>query len=283
MTKLDIGILHPGAMGISLAVSAQESGHRAYWLSAGRSQQTRARAEKYGLVETISLDRFCQNCSVIASCCPPHAAEEVATEVVRRGFAGLYLDANAISPARARRIGERMEKGGASFVDGAVIGGPAWDPGETRLYLAGRESREAAACFEGGRFRITPLGDQIGRASALKMCFASYSKGSTALICATLAAAERLGVRAELAEVWSDGGSDFAELADSRATRVTRKAWRFEGEMREIAETFETAGLPGDFHRTAAEIYRRLAHFKDAGELPPVEAVLHSVAPEDQV
>jgi 3-hydroxyisobutyrate dehydrogenase-like beta-hydroxyacid dehydrogenase len=121
------------------------------------------------------------------------------------------------------------------------------------------------------------IGDSIGKASGLKMCFAANTKGTTALLCAIVALAERLGVRSELNDVWAYGGSDFAQRTNARVTRVTRKAWRFMGEMSEIADTFESAGLPGEFHRAAGAIYRRIAHFKEADEAPSLELVLESL------
>jgi 3-hydroxyisobutyrate dehydrogenase-like beta-hydroxyacid dehydrogenase len=100
-----IGILHPGEMGISIAASALNHGHRVYWLSKGRSDRTRERAEKFNLLEIDSSFQFYQTCELIISICPPHAAEEVASSVSEAGFQGLYLDANAISPQRAIKIG----------------------------------------------------------------------------------------------------------------------------------------------------------------------------------
>ncbi|MGC9371644.1 MAG: NAD(P)-binding domain-containing protein, partial [Paracoccaceae bacterium] len=104
MTSLNIGFLHPGSMGISLAASAQNSGHTAYWVSEGRSDATRARAEAHDLVDASTLDALCKRVDVIVSICPPHAAETVAANVAACGFGGLYLDANAISPGRTARI-----------------------------------------------------------------------------------------------------------------------------------------------------------------------------------
>ena len=118
------------------------------------------------------------------------------------------------------------------------------------------------------------IGEEIGKASALKMCYAAYTKGTTALLCAILAAAEKLGVREELQHQWSRGGSDFAEQATERVRRVTAKAWRFAGEMEEISSTFSEAGMPGRFHAAAATIYRRIADFKDAPSTPSLENVL---------
>src|SRR4051812_6253794 len=166
---------------------------------------------------------------------------------------------------------------GARFVDGAIIGGPAWKPNSTWLYLAGEEAQSVADCFSAGPLETCVIGPTIGKASALKMCFAAYSKGTTALLCAVLAAAESLDVRAELEQQWSHDGSNTAEQNINAVRRVTAKAWRFVGEMDEIAATFATAGLPDEFHLAAADIYRRMADFKSAPETPSLETVLSAL------
>jgi 3-hydroxyisobutyrate dehydrogenase-like beta-hydroxyacid dehydrogenase len=269
-----IGILHPGEMGVSVAASAINSGHQVYWLSQNRSEETRQRAEKYGLIELGSLEEFCQTCEIIFSVCPPLAADKVADSVIEQGFKGWYLDANAISPQRTINIGQRMEANGIRFIDGGIIGGPTWKPGETRLYLSGKDSNMVADCLTEGPLEVKVIGDKIGNASALKMCYAAYSKGTTALLAAILAAAESLGVREELYQQWDMDNAGFVEQVNGRARRVTAKAWRFEGEMREIASTFREAGLPGGFHEAAAEVYRRMAGFKHRDQSPQLEEVL---------
>ena len=110
------------------------------------------------------------------------------------------------------------------------------------------------------------------------MCYAAYTKGTTALLSAILATAEVDGVRPELMVQWERDWPGFPAQAEGRARRVTAKAWRFAGEMEEISATFSEAGLPGGFHAAAADLYRRLAHFKDAAELPSLEEVLASLA-----
>jgi 3-hydroxyisobutyrate dehydrogenase-like beta-hydroxyacid dehydrogenase len=280
MSGRKVGVLHPGNMGISVAASAQKSGNAIYWVSKGRSPQTRARAERHNLLDARDLDTLCSSCSIIFSVCPPDAAEEVAQQVAARAFRGLYVDANAISPQRVKRIGHALEASGATFVDGGIIGGPAWEPGRTWLHLAGPDADVAASCFSDGPFETNVLQGDIGAASALKMCYAAYTKGTTALLCAILAAAERLGVRCELQDQWSRDNSGLAEQAPERARRVTEKAWRFVGEMEEISSTFATAGLPGGFHAAAADVYRHLAQFKLATELPSLGSVLSAILDE---
>ena len=272
-----IGILHPGEMGISIAAAAINNGHQVYWMSGGRSDKTRARAEKYNLIEINSLVEFCQACEIIFSICPPHTAEDVAKSVIEAEFKGLYLDANAISPQRAIEIGQSMEANDIQFIDGGIIGGPAWTPKETWLYLSGQHAREITACFLNGPLETKIIGDEIGKASALKMCYAAYSKGTTALLAAILATAESLGVREELYQQWAMDEQGFSERVDRRVARVTAKAWRFEGEMIEIAETFQGVGLPAEFHKAAAEIYRRMSNFKGAAEIPSLDAVLRAL------
>jgi 3-hydroxyisobutyrate dehydrogenase-like beta-hydroxyacid dehydrogenase len=257
-----IGILHPGEMGVSVAASAMKSGHLVYWASEGRSEPTRRRAGEQNLIELQSLFELCQTCEVIISLCPPHAAEDVAGLVVAEGFKGFYLDANAISPQRTKRLHQIMESHEIHFIDGSIIGGPAWTAGETYLYLSGKDAEIIRDCFQTGLLETRIIGEEVGKASALKMCYAAYSKGMTALLASILAAAEVYDVRAVLYGQWDMDDPAFSEHVNRRVTRTTNKAWRFAGEMEEIATTFAEAGLPDGFHKAAAKIFQRMANLE---------------------
>ncbi len=270
----NLGILHPGEMGISVAASAKNSGCTVYWVGAGRSEQSHVRAQAHGLQDAGSLAALCRTCDIIVSVCPPHAAEAVATDVMAQGFQGTYVDGNAISPQRAQSIADQVTRGGASFVDGGIVGGPAWKPGTTWLYLSGPAASEAAAAFAAGPLGTVLMGDEVGKASALKMCYAALTKGTTALLTATVGAAAQLGVLDALLAEWGRDGAPAREENERRVRQVTAKAWRFAGEMEEIAATFDSAGMPPGFHQAAHEIYQRLAEFKDATETPSLDAVI---------
>jgi 3-hydroxyisobutyrate dehydrogenase-like beta-hydroxyacid dehydrogenase len=283
MTKERAGIIHPGNMGASVAAAVKGSGHEVFWASEGRSPQTHERASSIGLLDAGTLAELCRRCSVLLSVCPPHAAEHVAEQVLSHSFRGMYLDANAISPQRVERIGRGMLQAGVTFVDGGIIGGPAWSPGRTWLYLSGPGAEAIASLFSESPLEVEVIGQDIGKASALKMCYAANTKGTTALLCAVLAAADRLGVREELQQQWTRGEAGYAERTAQRIRNVTKKAWRFAGEMEEIASTFRDAGLPGEFHDGASVLYRRIAGFKDKPSIPPLEEVLATLArPEDE-
>jgi 3-hydroxyisobutyrate dehydrogenase-like beta-hydroxyacid dehydrogenase len=274
MTAPHIAILHPGEMGISIAASAKNSGCEVYWSSEGRSAMTRERVAKVGLHETSTLAELCRRCTILVSVCPPHAAETVADDVLKSGFRGLYVDANAIAPQRAVKIGNTMSKAGVSFVDGGIIGFPAWKAHTTCLYLSGLRAAEAAECFSAGPLDTKLLGDEIGKASALKMCYAANTKGTVALLAAILTTAETLGVREALFEQWRRDDPGLPEQVQKRVLANAPKAWRFVGEMEEISRTFNEAGAPGEFHIGAADIYQRLARFKDSRTPPTIDEIL---------
>lgn len=274
MSMDNIGLLHPGEMGISLAASAINSSMKVHWVSKDRSVETKNRAEKYSLSECDSLEQLCDISSVIISVCPPHAAEALAENVKKCHFSGIYADVNAISPEKSQRIGQQLSNAGIDYVDGGVVGGPAWSPNTTWLYLSGGSAEKVAKCFSDGPLETELVGAEVGKASAIKMCFAAYTKGTTALLCSIMATAEGLGVRQELEQQWSREGSDFAERAQNRIRRVTAKAWRFAGEMEEIAETMGSQGLPTGFHLAANDIYQRISRYKGASPIPTVNEVL---------
>lgn len=272
--KETIGIIHPGEMGISVAASVQTGGSTVMWASQGRSLQTRARATDYSLVDAGAVENMCRSCSIIISVCPPHAAGEVADQVLAFPFKGLYVDVNAISPQKAIQISEKMRKRGIQFVDGGIIGGPAWEPDSTWLYLSGDDAQRVADCFKDGLLQTEIVSSEVGDASALKMCYAALTKGTSALLCAVMGTAEGLGVREHLQRQWDRDELGSAERNIQRIRRVTAKAWRFAGEMEEIASTFEGAGQSGGFHRAAAEVYTRMEGFKGQKQPPQLEEVL---------
>lgn len=267
-----IGLIHPGAMGASVGAAARRNQHTVLWASEGRSKDTVERSERANLEDVGNVPALVGASDIVLSVCPPSAAGDVAREVMDLGFTGLYVDCNAISPDRTRAIQQLVESAGAEYIDGGIIGGPAWTPeAGTHLYLSGPRAQEVADCFADSPLRAPVISDRIGAASAIKMGYAAYTKGTTALLTAILGMVEKEGVRADLARQWGDA---FTTQTYRRVCSNTAKAWRFEGEMYEIAETFRGAGLPGDFHQGAAQVYKRLAGFKDQTEPPSIEAVL---------
>jgi 3-hydroxyisobutyrate dehydrogenase-like beta-hydroxyacid dehydrogenase len=273
-------MLHPGEMGAAVGACLVSAGHRVLWASAGRSAATRERARAAGLEDVVTLARALDEAEFVFSVCPPHGALDLAAEVAELGFDGLYVDANAVSPDTAREVGARVESAHARFVDGGILGPAPLVAGTTQLYLSGPKAKDVAALFNGTLVATSVLDGPVGAASALKVCYAAWNKGSIALLTGVRALAQHEGVDDALMAAWQRNVPEIAKRSEVVTTQA-RKAWRWIGEMDEIAGSFESAGLPGGFHHAAADIYGRLEAFKDAAKPPAMKAILNAVADGD--
>jgi 3-hydroxyisobutyrate dehydrogenase-like beta-hydroxyacid dehydrogenase len=251
MSQLTIGLLHPGEMGAAIGQCLAAAGHQVLWAPDGRSAVTRERAAAAGLEES-GLAEMSARSDLIVSVCPPAAALDTARHM--SGFRGLYLDANAISPATAGQVAAVVTAGGGSYVDGGIIGTPPVAPGFVRLYLSGARAGEVRGLFEGTEVDarlVTPP----GTASAVKMAYASWTKGSAALLLAARALARAEGVESVLLDEWGISQPGLEERWGGAARSAAAKGWRWVAEMEEIAAAMAAAGLPAGFHLAAAEIY----------------------------
>jgi 3-hydroxyisobutyrate dehydrogenase-like beta-hydroxyacid dehydrogenase len=235
---MTIAVLHPGEMGSAVAATL---GHDVTWVPDGRSETTAQRARAANMTPGDPLEA-----DVILSICPPHAARDAARSV--SAFRGIYVDANAISPARSAEVRGLLPH--AAFVDGGIIGPPPTKAGTTRLYLTGEEAEAVAARFEDTIVDARIVED----ASALKMAYAAWTKGSAALLLAAHDLAEAYGVGDALDAEWEEPGLQ-ARLESARIAKAA-KGWRWIAEMEEIADTFAAMDLPDGFHRAAAAVYR---------------------------
>jgi 3-hydroxyisobutyrate dehydrogenase-like beta-hydroxyacid dehydrogenase len=261
-----VGLLHPGEMGAAVGAALRPGGREILWASAGRSAFTAERAQAAGLEDCGTVAELAARCEVIVSLCPPQAAAEVAGSV--GDFEGIYLDANAVSPATARSIG----RGFSRFVDGSVIGPPPKEPGITRLYLSGDDAGAVAELFEGSIVQAIVVSDDPGAASALKMAFAAWTKGTAALLLAIRSLAREAGVEPALLEQWAASHPQLLEQSGSAARSAARLGWRWSSEMDEIGDTFAASGLPDGFGRAAAEIYRRAPRLSEDSPDPYPDA-----------
>lgn len=268
-----IGLLHPGEMGASVGAAARAAGNRVLWVSEGRGADTRRRAQAARLEDAGGSRALVAASDVVLSVCPPHAARDVASQVAGLGFRGLYVDANAIAPATARRIEGVVRAAGATYVDGGLIGPPPDKPGTTRLYLSGPAAERVRALFATGPLEAIVLPGDLAAASAIKMAYAAWTKGSQALLMAVRALATAEGVGEALLAEWHRSQADLPGRSENAAKGTARKAWRWVAEMDEIAATFAADGLPDGFHRASSELYRRMAVYRDAVAPPSIEDV----------
>ncbi|MER7930198.1 DUF1932 domain-containing protein [Streptomyces sp. NPDC096057] len=273
---ITLTLLHPGAMGAKVGGEATRTGTRVLYVPAGRSPASLQRARDAGLEPADSLESALAASDFVLSVCPPHAAEDVAHEVLAHPFRGVYVEANAISPDRTRRIAAACAARDVLMLDGSIVGGPPGPAGAPRLYLSGdgEQVTRLAAAFEGTRVAARPLDAEIGAASALKMAYASYQKSARVLAAVSHALAAHHGVAPELAREAASLTSNILAETDQLPS-VAARAWRWAPELEEIAATLRTAGLPAEMAEGAAAVLGRWTGDKDRLDLPLEEVLAH--------
>ena len=209
---------------------------------------------------------------ILSSVCPPHGALTLAREAAAIRYRGVYVDANAVAPATAREVALVIEAAGGTFVDGGIIGPPPRAGTRARLYLSGRDAGRLAELLSSGELVARALEGPIGAASALKAAYAAWNKGAIALAGAVRAFAAQAGVGDALVAEWQETQPDALRRLE-QLSGAARKAWRWTGEMDELAAAFAEAGVPEGFYVAAGQLYERLASFKDAGAAPSADAV----------
>src|SRR5690606_11224180 len=182
---------------------------------------------------------------------------------------------NALAPATVIEIAAGFAALEVPFIDAGIVG-PAPRPGRapTRFYVSGT-ARAALLALDAPEIAVIDMGPEVGRASAIKMCYAALNKGFDALLTTVLLASERLGVRDELIEELTSSQPEAAARSATRVPTLAATAKRYVPEMREIAATFSSAGITPDFHRGAEWLYELLSR-------TPLAAETRLTAPADR-
>jgi 3-hydroxyisobutyrate dehydrogenase-like beta-hydroxyacid dehydrogenase len=259
----------PGDMGHAVGRVLREHGHRVVTCLSGRSERTRGLAGAAGLEDAPDLNALVGEADMVLSIVPPGRAlaqaEAVAVAMKETGSTPVYVDCNAISPGLTKIVGDAIAGASAPYIDAGIIGlAPGKGP-STRFYVSGPGTGPMLA-LDGKGIEVIPLGEEIGAASGLKMCYAGLTKGKWSLYTAVLLAAERMGLSEALKEEF-----EFSQQADlmamrERVPRLPADSGRWIAEMENIAGTFAAAGVPSGFHEGAEEIFRILAKTPFASE-----------------
>ncbi|NNH69062.1 DUF1932 domain-containing protein [Nocardia uniformis] len=266
-------------MGSAVAARLVAAGYDVTWCPAGRSTDTRDRADRAGLRPVTDLSALLARADTVISICPAAVAEDVAHTVSEHGYSGVYIDANATKPATMAAIEQRVSDGGASAVVDAVISGsPPTDSTSPRIYLAGPSTPTASAqeLLSDSGLDARVLGERVGAASALKMATASYLRSARLLAAIAHGLADAHDVTDALVAEAEMLGADL--LADRSALPgVAARGWRWTDELRDIADTLAEAGLPSVLAADSSVLYERFRSAKDQSTIG-IDEVLKLIA-----
>lgn len=265
-----IGLLSPGDMGHVVGKVMVDHGLKVLTCLQGRSERTRGLAEAGGIGDTPSCEALVEQVDLMISIMVPAeaagAAARVSEAVKTTGSSVVYVDCNAIAPETVRGMAAVVTGNGGRFVDAGIIGGPPRKPGGTRFYASGKDAAEFAVLNDYG-LDVRVIGEEIGQASGLKMCYAALTKGTSAVMIELLTGAKRMGLYDSLISELEMSQSGRLEMMQN-LIGVPSKARRWIGEMEEIAKTFGDAGLTPKIYEGAAEMYRLVGDTELADETP---------------
>jgi 3-hydroxyisobutyrate dehydrogenase-like beta-hydroxyacid dehydrogenase len=189
MTWRSVGVLSPGEMGAAVATVLRTHGLRVVTCLEGRSARTRQRSEIARLEVVSTLAQLVRTVEAVLSIVPtmsaPAVGEEIAQAITQTSKPISFIEANAISPMTSPAIEQTIIRAGGRYIDGCIIGS-ARDVGRrTMFYLSGPDAEVTAAALRAGGVQAEVLGGRAGQASALKMGYAGFTKGTTALLART--------------------------------------------------------------------------------------------------
>ena len=230
MVRPVVAIIAPGAMGSAVGARLVERGIDVITSLAGRSRSSSERAERSGMRPVPEAE--IAKAAFILSIVPPSEAlglaERLAPILSAARAKPLYIDCNAVGSATVSRIGTAITATGAAFADAGIIGGPpkAGYDGPS-IYVCGVAADKIAPLSEGG-LKMRHLDGPVGAASALKMSYASITKGLTGIATASILAASRYGAADALhAELTASQKAILATITRA-VPDMFQKAYRFE-------------------------------------------------------
>ena len=251
-----IGLIGLGEMGSEIGRFLVKNGLDVISVFKGRSEISTNRAVKYGINDAINVENFSKESDIIISIIPPDKALETAelysNYAVKENQ--IYCDMNAISTMTAKKIKKILDSKKINYVDASIMGGPPNQNYSPRVYMSGKLA-EKLHFLSGKGIEIIILNGSDFQASAMKMVYASITKGSKALVAGAFIVAKKNDVYQELIDELNYSEEFFHEVALKQVPGIKHKAYRWIGEMNEISLTYKESGLTGGFHSESEKIY----------------------------
>ena len=257
-----IGFMTPGDMGQGVAMQLKKKGYTVLTALDKRSERSRRMAAEAGLTDVGSIARLVADSDLVMSVMNPGAALEFAREAAEairaQARKPTFIDCNATSPDTMREIEAAIKAAGARCLDGGLIGPPPRGSAKVNLYVSGPGAGDMEQ-LANEQLRVHVLGERLGDASAIKMCYGAFNKGTQGLMLETLMAAQRLGVYEELEkQILSSRAEAYNGLLQA-LPQLPPKAYRWVPEMHEIARTFAGVGMTPRIFQGEADMFELVA------------------------
>lgn len=275
-----IGVVAMGEMGAGIARRLHERGAEVLSVLAGRGAASIERARQAG-ARDVDDAGLVAHADIILSVVPPSTAGELAARLLplieaKSGEKPSYIDCNAIAPQTLHTIAGPFIERGLPFIDASIIGAPPRAEDDSpRLYMSGPIVGEAETLKALG-LDTRVISEALGDASTLKMAYAGITKGFQALGTAMALGAARNGAAASFLAELSTSQPQLHAWLRRQLPGMYAKAYRWDGEMREIARFLEPEDGASRMLAGAAELYRHVAEDHRQGPDSEIISVLNA-------
>lgn len=211
------------------------------------------------------------------------AAQDVAAarSVLGALRAGAYfLDVNSVSPSVKAQSAALIDGSGARYVEAAIMSPINPKRVGSPMLFGGRHAAEfLPLAQEIGFSGAEVFSDQIGLASAAKMCRSVMIKGMEALLTESLLTARHYGVESTVIDSMRNlfPGADWSTLSRYMISRSLVHGRRRAEEMREVAQTVAEAGVRPHMSAACAQRQDWAANFRDVASIEELDVLLDAV------
>ena len=206
----------------------------------------RAHAAAAGVQAHDSAAALCAASALVISAVTASSTLAVAEEAARHSQPGtLFLDLNSASPGTKRQCAALLDGAGAHSVEAGVMTSVPPYGIRVPMLLGGAQAAALAARLNGWGMDARAVSEQLGVASAIKMCRSVMIKGLEALVVESYAAARAYGVEEHVLPTLQETfpSIDWAAQGAYFFQRVAQHGQRRAEEMRESARTVREAGF----------------------------------------
>lgn len=200
--------------------------------------------------------------------------------------AAYFLDVNSVSPGVKTQAADLVDATGGRYVEAAIMSPISPKRVASPMLLGGKHAVTFLPLAQKLGFTGAELfSDQVGRASAAKMCRSVMIKGMEALLTESLLTARHYGVESTVIDSLRNlfPATDWPSLARYMISRSLIHGSRRAEEMREVAQTVTEAGLQPHMSAACAQRQDWAAGFRETASIEELEALLDAMLERAQL
>ena len=263
------------------SAAAQVNAWDLKFLVASHQARELAHAAQVGVRASMSMQALCGSSDLLISAVTASNTLAVAQEAAKHIRPGtVFLDLNSASPGTKQQCAALIEARAADYVEAGVMTSVPPYGIKTPMLLGGAKAAALAPLLVSWGMDVKAVSDEIGVASAIKMCRSVMIKGLEALVIESYTTARAYGVEAHVLPTLTETfpSIDWEKTGAYFFSRVVQHGQRRAEEMREAANTVKEVGFEPLMSAAIADKQQWVANLAKQGVFDGVAQNLNTAA-----